>query len=333
MQVIRGGRSALTFNAWARALRVFASARGHVRGPVSDLNDRVMSNFTMFLIHRKKLASSTVNRYIGDLRKVRDVVFNENSSGLMELVRSALARSGAIPNRFRVSVPVSTLLHTVEHMPTGTITQRRDRVMAFCAVIMAARPADITSMARGNTGLLSITKNSVRVRFVQDKGSRLSGRPVSPVIVVPRHQRLDFGRELQGYLDAISNVPYYPTRPLAGNSPLFPCLDDASQGKPLERQTVSKILKRFLESAGAPEEMRARDIRASVSSSAIELDCRREDVCRHCRWKNIETFEQFYYRTDTETPILQQLRSRDGSGVPMACLDALEWEFPSSGAP
>ena len=230
-------------------------------------------------------------------------------------------------------VPVARLLRTVELMPQGSGVQRRDRLLCFCVVILAARPVDVTSLARGSDSVLRISPGGALLRLVADKGSQLSHAAASSVISIPHHSRMSFGDALSAYLGDISGIPRYPLQRLRGLSPLFPCLTGVERGKPLRVQTVSHILRRFLVAARAPAAMRPKDIRSSVSSSAYELGCRVEDVCRHCRWHSVQTFMDYYYRTDLEQPLRLSMGSRDGAGVPMACFEALVREFPGPGIP
>ena len=112
---------------------------------------------------------------MGDLRTIYSIVMHTHSQGLMGLVRSALNRSRPAPTSFCVSVPVLVLLHSIELMPKRSITERRNRLLSFCAVILAARLIDLTSLAR-NEEVLHISESRVLLRFVSDKGSLLLGR-------------------------------------------------------------------------------------------------------------------------------------------------------------
>ena len=180
---------------------------------------------------------------------------------------------------------------------------------------------DLTCIARSDSRFATADGGVLRLRFLRDKSSQLSGSVVSRWLhffSTPDFPLVDWWREV------VNDVQRTRIRavPAPGGilfHPLFVCLDVRKFGEPLDTATISNILRRFLTALGAsPLQSQARMVRSFSASSAYELGVPIDEVCRHFRWKDSNTFLSHYHRWDVERPVSVPEGPRDGSRVSLA---------------
>ena len=327
----KGARTRDTFDSWARSLRAFSEFSG--LDADGYLSDAKLSSFAVHLKVERKLAYSTVNRYLGDLIRLWSLMGGEPPSpaGTTSLMRSGLRRLAPVPRVVLRTLTSSRLIQTWLALPSNSLLYRRNRCLLLIAILLAARPVDILSLSRDKLSIVSITDDIVSLRFVGDKGSLLRGSTSSRVITVPRDSVIDLGHVLNEYLLETAQFDVVPSPRLKGSRPLFFCLDKKRIGLPLKVESVSRLMTSFLQRAGAAADVSARHLRSIVASSAFELGASVQSICLHCRWESSTVFFNFYLRSCLEKR-LEHLPATggDGSTVPRVLFAAFHRDFGHS---
>jgi hypothetical protein len=333
---LEASRSRATLARWARAFSRFISfavdagfvpadwpawLRGRPSMPAG-----VFSAFAVEL-KRRGLAAATVDKEWGALTaSLRLLGASTPESALDEVFRQGVRAGRAPPSEAIPALPVSRLLNAVLRLPSRSLVERRDRLLVALAVAFGARPVDLTRIARADSRFAIAEDGVLRLRFLRDKSSQLSGSIVSRWLhfaSAPEFPIVDWWREV---VNDVSR-PRIRAVPAPGGvlfHPLFVCLDVRKFGEPLDVATISNVLRRFLLTVGAsPKQAHARMIRSFSASSAYELGVPIDEVCRHFRWKDPGTFLGHYHRWDAERPISIPEGPRDGSRVSLAFVMAL----------
>lgn len=323
--LLLAARASSTVDAWARALRLL---RNFVQISAADwrsLTESDLVRFLRFAVERG-YAASTIHRLWGDLRSALQLFdLTLPSSRVLELSRQGLAASRAVPLPAPPAAAISTLLAAWQRMPSSSPVQRRDRALVLCALLLGARPSDLLAMGR-EPPFLVFSADGVRLRFFRDKGSRLAARATSRVLCLLDSDLIDVSATLRA---ALADVPRTQVVARVDASavfaPFFVRLDVKGFGQRLDVDTVSRILSRFLASAGlAGPQARAREIRAYAASAAYELGAEERELCLHFRWQQVSTFLRHYYLRGVERRLEDPPSGpRDGSRVSLLFAAAL----------
>jgi hypothetical protein len=331
VETLEASRSRATVARWARAFARFVSfavSAGLVpRDWCAWLQGRpsvpagVFSAFALDL-KRRGLAAATIDKEWGALgAALRLLGVSTPLSTLDEIFRQGVRAGRAPPSEAVPGLPVSRLMLAVLRLPSRSPLERRDRLLVAMAIAFGARPVDLTRVARSDSRFATAEHGVLRLRFLRDKSSQLSGSVVSRWLhffSTPEFPIVDWWHEV------VSDVQRTRIRavPAPGGvlfHPLFVCLDSHKFGEPLDVDTISHILRRFLAPLGvSPRQAQARMIRSFSASSAYELGVPVDEVCRHFRWKDPGTFLSHYHRWDVELPISIPEGPRDGSRVSLA---------------
>ena len=314
VEALSRARGPRTWDEWSAALRRFSEFCTET-GATRDPDDpRVELDFMAWLAVSRTPA--TASKVTGSLRAVWAVWRASRTDKVVtDLVRRGMRASMPATRAPPGGVPVAVLLEKWKSMDTSTPSERRDRAMVLCALLMGTRPRDLTCLVRGDDDFLHISDSGdVRLRFVADKGSRLGGVAASSYVFVPNVSEFSLAEALSDVTDDIHEGEIHE---VDGKLPLFVVLSGTRRGFPLNVDTVSNVLARFLESVGLSDRAaQARQIRAYVASSAYELGVDPQALCDHFRWKSVDTFRQHYRRYAVETQIGDQLLSgRHGASV------------------
>lgn len=253
---------------------------------------------------------ATVGKIAAALRSAWAVVDGEGGEQVvLDLLRAGMRVMHPPTRAPPDGVEIARLLLAWEALPAGSALERRDRAIVLCALLLGARPRDLTCLVRGDSDLLRISEEGeVRLRFVADKGSRLSGSAASAFIFVPFVGRFPLGATIRA---ALADIDEGEVAVTPVGRPLFVSLDGDRRGRALSVDTVSNVLSRFLERAGlVAEGAQARQVRAYVASSAYELGVDAQDICDHFRWRNVDTFRRHYRRHSLELPLEQLPRGQ-----------------------
>jgi integrase len=318
-------RTRRTWDAWALALRRFheyAAARARPRVAPSDVE---LSFFLQWLLASARLAPSTAHRVLADLRSALALFGVTTPLSQVSLLASqGLRRLRPLPALPPPSTPVSRLLAFWLRLSTQSAVDRRDRALVLAALLLGARPSDLTRLARDDVRVLHVDRHVVRVVVPGDKGSALRGGVASLPLFLPRWAPFDFGACVEQVLRDAPLRRFVPAARRRVPRPLFVRLDSDGFGLPLAPTSVSRVLVRFLLAAGlSPAQARARFIRAYAASSAYELGVPISEVCRHFRWRHASTFADHYHRGDVERPLsLLPTGSLDGRRVVLAFFSA-----------
>lgn len=327
MEWLTHSRSVATLNAWARALRHFQAFCQHSGEPCVPPSPTTQIRFVDYLCRSRSLAVTTADRIWGDLGQAIRLLHGDLSSSFTtSLVRKGLRMARSLPAAPPPGLPISRLLRACLAMPRHSKVQRRDFALVLLALLLGARSADLVRVGRDDSRLLQLEESVVRLRLVRDKGSALSGRSVSRFLILPRLPDLDVGPAISSIL---SDVPRQRVvahqRSQVVWAPLFVRLDEDGFGRPLQVETVARILGRFLASVGVEGvQAHPRHIRSYAASSAYELGVPLDEVCLHFRWASEESFLRHYHRWDVEAPLrVLPPAPRDGSRVVLAFQAAL----------
>lgn len=331
MDTLLRARSVATYDAWARALRAFlrfaASGGSSCSGRPLRLSPELVAEFALSLRVMGRAAATAEATWGALLSALRFLGVTVDSSVATDLLRRGLRASRPAPAPRPAGVPVSRLLDAALRMPLSTPVQRRDRLLVLLALLLGARPVDLTRVVRDDPRYFLVDTSFLRLRLSRDKSSQLAAKAASRWLHLPSDA--PFG--LRGALAAVlrdaprERVHALPASGLHVVAPLFVCLDGRRFGEPLSVDSVSFILRRFLAySVPTALTLEARHIRAISASSAYELGVPLDEVCRHFRWQSAATFLDHYQRWNVETrlPSLPE-GPQDGSRVGLAFAAAL----------
>lgn len=320
-------RSARTVDGWARALRLLHDFIVASAAPVDfrHLSESDWLRFVDFCISRG-LAASTVNRLWSDTNAALALLgFSVPSSRRLLLVRAGLSAVSAVPKPQPSSASFESLLLAWRGLPSDSRVRRRDRALILLTLLLGARPIDVTTLGRTDS-FLSFFSAGLKLRLFRDKGSRLGGRTASRWLVLFDSEVLPVSRVLRDYIADVPLTRVHPFRdPSTVFFPLFVRLDRARFGYPLDPGTISKIISRFLVSAGiSPANAQASRVRAFAASAAHELGVGLQEVCLHFRWESPATFLRHYFLRNSVAPLSTiPAGPRDGSRVSLVFSAAL----------
>jgi hypothetical protein len=331
VETLEASRSRATVTRWARAFSRFVTFAVSANFVPHDwcawlrgrpaIEAGVFSAFAVDL-KRRGLAAATIDKEWGALgAALRLLGVATPPSTLDEVFRQGVRAGRAPPSEAVPGLPVSRLMLATLRLPARSRLERRDRLLVALAIAFGARPIDLTRIARLDSRFATTESGILRLRFLRDKSSQLSGSIVSRWLhffSTPEFPIVDWWQEV------VSDVQRTHIRavPAPGGvlfHPMFVCLDARRLGEPLDVDTISHVLRRFLAGLGAsPRQAQARMVRSFSASSAYELGVPVDEVCRHFRWKDSGTFLGHYHRWDVELPISIPEGPRDGSRVSLA---------------
>lgn len=308
MEALLSARSMATYDAWARALRAFVRFAAPRSDPAAGrpvrLSPELVAEFSLSLRASGRAASTAEASWGALLSALRFLDVAVEGSTPTDLLRRGLRASRPAPAPRPAGVPVSKLLDSALRMPQLSPVQRRDRLLVLLALLLGARPVDLTRIIRDDPRYLLTDGDMIRLRFSRDKSSQLAARAASRWIHIPAGEPFGVRDALTAVLrdaprervHALSTPDHHIV------APLFVCLDGRRFGEPLRVDSVSEVLRRFLACAvPATLILQARQIRAISASSAYELGLPLDEVCRHFRWRSGETFLEHYQRWNVES--------------------------------
>lgn len=307
MAALTRARGQRTWDEWSAALRRFSEFAQEGGTALEPDGPGVELRFMAWLAESRTPA--TASKVAGSLRAVWAVLRSSQGDKVVEdLVRRGMRAAMPATRAAPEGVPVARLLQVWKLMPSVTSLDRRNRAIVLCALLLGTRPRDLTCMVRGDDEFLHISEaGDVRIRFLADKGSRLTGVSASSFVFVPNVEEFTLATTLQ---ETMQDISEHELQMVDGRLPLFVSLTGTRRGVPLSVDTVSNVLVAFLESVGLTgRAAEARQVRAYVASSAYELGVDPQVLCDHFRWRSVETFRQHYRRYAVETQLGGQLLS------------------------